>query len=116
MKRRLIHVLAASALALAAGGVAFMTSTPPVLAAASCGGAGYLCFYDNGTSQYGNVSGNNNNWGNFGWNDRADWFYNQGTSCSVRVFQHINKGGAAHRIYKGYSLTWSNIVSSNLWC
>jgi hypothetical protein len=116
MKRRLIHVLAASALALAAGGVAFMTSTPPVLAAASCGGAGYLCFYDYHTSQYGNVSGNNNNWGNFGWDERADWFYNQGVSCSVRVYQGLTKTGPVLTIARGKTLYWYNIVRSNLWC
>ncbi len=85
-------------------------------ALAACNGAGYLCFYDYGTSDWGSVDGNNNYWGTFGWNDRADYFVNYGRSCSVRVYQNINGGGAGYAIVRGGTLTWPNIVSSNYWC
>ena len=85
-------------------------------ASGSCAGAGYLCFYDYGSAQYGNVSGNNSNWSTFGWNDRADWFYNQGNHCSVRVYKHSGGGGGGYSIPRGGTLKWYNIVSSNYWC
>jgi len=88
----------------------------PAEAASSCKGAGYLCFYDYASAQYGSVAGNNANWGAFGWNDRADWFRNDGRSCTVRVYQHINGQGAGYAIPRGSTLSWSNIVSSNYWC
>ncbi|HEX7844015.1 MAG TPA: peptidase inhibitor family I36 protein, partial [Kofleriaceae bacterium] len=59
-------------------------------AAASCAGAGFLCFYDYGTGQYGNVEDNNPDWREFGWNDRADIFKNDGRFDNVCVYQDIN--------------------------
>ena len=116
MAFRLRKAVAAVAMSVCVAGGAAAVTTGPASAAASCAGAGYLCFYDYNTAQYGNVAGNNSNWGAFGWNDRADWFYNQGTSCSVRVYQHASGGGSGYSIARGNTLSWANIVSSNYWC
>ena len=116
MKNKIKKSLAVAALGATALGGSLVMSQSPASAAGSCAGAGYLCFYDYGTATYGNVSGNNGYWGNFGWNDRADWFYNQGTSCTVRVYKDINGGGGGYAITRGSTLRWDNVVSSNYWC
>jgi hypothetical protein len=111
-KNRVLTALILSVF-ISASGLAATYS--PAMAVGSCNGPGWLCFYDYGTSTYGNVSGNNNNWGNFGWNDRADWFYNWGNYYNVCIYQHSNRGGAAVYLPIGYQVTWYNIVSSNAW-
>ena len=116
VKKKLSRALAAATVGISLAGGAMVASAVPAHAASSCAGAGYLCFYDYGTAQYGNVSGNNGYWGNFGWNDRADWFYNQGNSCTVRVYKDLNGGGGGYAITRGSTLRWDNIVSSNYWC
>lgn len=75
-----------------------------------------------GTSIYGNVKGNNAFWGNFagGWNDRADWFRNDGISCNVRIYKDINYNNGSwfpeeRLLYRGSSTTWYNFVSSRHW-
>jgi len=86
-------------------------------AASSCAGAGYLCFYDYATAQYGNLFGNNVDWRAFDWNDRADVFKNDGTTSNSCVFQNINYGGTVWFIPRNG--TWydvpDNTVSSNRW-
>jgi hypothetical protein len=121
MKRIRSRVLTAAALSVAALGGAFITAATPASAAGSCAGAGWLCFYDYDTSQYGNVAGDNADWRAFGWNDRAEWFYNQGNYCNVTVYEHINRGGIGIGLDRGYSYLVTDgsgygIVSSNYWC
>lgn len=109
-------VFFAAALGAGAFGLTSL-STSSASAAASCAGAGYLCFYDSQTSQYGSFAGDNNWWGTYGWNDRADWFKNDGRQMHVCVYADINRGGAAWFIPR--NAQWysgpSNAVSSNAW-
>lgn len=90
--------------------------TEPASAAGSCAGTGWLCFYDYGTSDYGNVYNDNYYWGDFGWNDRADLFLNQNLFCPVRVYADYGGGGASYSVDIGELYAWSNVVSSNYWC
>lgn len=108
------------ALAAALGLPAGMSAPAPVSASSSCSGAGYLCFYDNETNNYGNVEGTNPDWRDFGWNDRADLFKNDGRTHNACVYENIeynkNPGG---RWYIPRNATWysvlANKISSNDW-
>lgn len=111
--KKLFATLAALAVLPLAG---LFATAQPAAAAASCAGPGYLCFLDYETWQYGNVSGNNLNWTDFGWNDRADWFRNDGTQCNVRIYQHKDYAGAFRTLPRGGVDRWYDIVSSNKWC
>jgi hypothetical protein len=84
-------------------------------AASKCTGAGYLCFYDYGTSQYGNLAGNNPNWSVFGWDARADWFHNYGTKQNVCVWEKHNSKGKVYTILRGKTWTWPNWGRSDSW-
>lgn len=108
--RHLVRGAAAGAVMLSA-----LAFSNPVFAASSCAGAGYLCIFDDETSNFGNFSGNNTNWGVYGWDARADWFYNQGTSKNVCVFQNHNQSGTRYTILRGKTWSWSNYGRSNLW-
>ena len=92
-------------------------ATSSASGAASCAGATYLCFYDFESAQYGNVSGDNNWWGAFGWNDRADAFKNDGTQMNVCLYQDINLGGWTYFVprHAGWFYPAANAVSSNRW-
>lgn len=116
IRRRLKQAVGAAVVSLLAATSAAVVAEGPASAAGSCNGPGWLCFYDYNTAQYGNVAGNNSNWGAFGWNDRADWFYNQGNFCQVTVYQNANYGGSSVTIPIGWTLTWYDTVSSNWWC
>src|SRR5262245_44321304 len=86
-------------------------------AASSCRGAGYLCFYDYNSAQYGNLFVNNADWRSFGWNDRADIFKNDGTTSNSCVYQHINFAGTVWFIPRNgvwYDVP-DNVISSNWW-
>lgn len=110
--RRIIASAVAVA-ALTTGGVL----APAASASAACGPAGALCFQDrDGTGSIGNVFANNSWWGAFAWNDRADWFYNNGTQCGAAVFKNANFGGSWRWMDRGYAVNWYNVVSSNNWC
>lgn len=88
----------------------------PAAATGSCNGPGWLCFYDNATADYGNFVDHKYNWGDFGWDDRADLFLNQNVFCSVRVYANAGWTGASYSIDIGELYAWSNVVSSNYWC
>lgn len=86
-------------------------------AASSCKGAGYLCFYDYGSAEYGNLFGDNTDWRVFSWNDRADVFKNDGRTSNSCVFEHINYGGIVWFIPRNgvwYDVP-DNTISSNRW-
>lgn len=85
-------------------------------ASGGCRGAGYLCLYDIETSAYGNLAGSNLDWRKFHWNDRADWFKNDGRTSNVCVYQDIAYYGDAWWIPRDHQWYYlPNIVSSNLW-
>ena len=119
--RKTIGMAAATGMAALA---ALMVGPGSAQAAASCAGPGYLCFYDYQSQQYGNVAGSNRAWSAFGWNDRADWFYNQGTSCNVRLYRDRDYNENSLPWFKssyitldrGQTASWTNEVSSNKWC
>jgi hypothetical protein len=93
-----------------------LVSTPS--AYASCE-LGKTCFLDYESNQWGQVEFDNKNWTAFGWNDRADYFYNNGRTHNICLHQHANedpRGWGERRIVtRGQSLYWPNIVSSNRW-
>jgi hypothetical protein len=112
MSTTLKHLLQAAALC-----ATVLSVSSSAFAASSCAGAGYLCFFDYETDQFGNVSGNNTSWGALpgNWDARADWFYNQGTSKNVCVFQNHGYTGSRYTILRGKTWQWSNYGRSNLW-
>ena len=77
--------------------------------------SGATRFIDNSTSRCGYLFGNNTFWGDFGWNDRADLFVNDGNTHSNCLYQDIACGGQALFLPRGYGVEWPNIVSSNRW-
>lgn len=111
-QRRPLKIALLSLLLSATGVIATIS---PAAGAGQCNGPGWLCFYDYGTSTWGNVSGNNDNWANFGWNDRADYFYNYGRYYDVCIYEHWKRQGQAVFLPIGYEVYWYNIVSSNAW-
>jgi hypothetical protein len=60
--------------------------------------ATYLCFWDQETNCWGRFAGTNYDWADYGWANRADWFYNLGTRCSARAFMDTG--------YRGEALVW----------
>ena len=80
--------------------------------------SGYLCAVDYGVPGSAlNVQGNNPNWGAFGWNDRADAFYNGGKVCGVTIYDGINYTDPAFYLVRGLSFVgWSNKARGNKWC
>jgi hypothetical protein len=80
---------------------------------------GATCFLDNETNRWGKVFDDNGYWGAFGWNDRADYFYNNGRTHNICLYEHASHDprGRGNRVLlpRGGSVYWSNIVSSNLW-
>jgi hypothetical protein len=111
-----------------------IASALPATAAASCNGSGWLCFKEVDlippiSNNFGNVSGTNANWsalsspwGN--WDNRADWFRNDGTTHNACVHIGYNHNTTPRAlILKG--VTWDeagvngagfkNAVSSNKW-
>jgi len=59
----------------------------PQEGAKSCS-SGYLCFIEWKNNKCGKVYGTNSNWTDFGWNDRAEYFYNNGNSYDVCIYEH----------------------------
>ncbi|MES9972422.1 MAG: hypothetical protein ABW092_20505 [Candidatus Thiodiazotropha sp.] len=81
---------------------------------------GATCFKDYETSRWGQVFYNNYDWGAFGWDDRADLFWNNGrthNNCLHAVSAHDPSwaSGLSVLLYRGQWLTWRNTVSSNFW-
>lgn len=115
MNKRIVLSAAATAMLSTA---ALAGIAPPASAAPSCLGPKYLCFRDYATGEYGSVPGTNAWWGALegGWNDRADWFFNQGTQCNVRIYKDINHAGEHRTLPIGTTVVWYNVVSSNKWC
>lgn len=54
------RLLATFILSLLVSGILLLGAITPAAAVGQCNGAGWLCFWDFGTSTWGNVSGNNN--------------------------------------------------------
>lgn len=108
-KRVLPKALAVLALSISA---AYFASS----AYAMCD-AGYTCFqdYDAKPKKWGQVKGTNSNWGRFGWNDKADWFFNNGRTYSNCIYEHANYRGSRVLLKRGWAVEWRNIVSSNRW-
>ena len=86
-------------------------------AAPSCSGAGYLCFkdYERASSPYGSVSGSNPNWSAFGWDDKADWFRNDGLTHNACIYSGYNYSVYWYHLSRGETQEWRNKVSSNNW-
>ncbi len=89
-------------------------------AAAQCRGAGYLCIYDFASGRTGNFSSYNPNWGIYGWNDRADWFRNDGRTHTACVYKYTSYRSPFITILKG-DIVWpgndfqANFGRSNNW-
>ncbi len=107
-------------LVIAAIVAAQLTAIGTAFADSSCD-PGDLCIWDdddNGRS--GSMSGTNRSW-NFGsgnnWNNRADFFYNYGRSCSVRIYWGTGySGGVAVDLDLGeYDGDHWNTGQSNKW-
>ena len=83
----------------------------------SCAGAGYLCFkdYERASSPYGNVSGTNPDWRAFGWDNKADWFRNDGRTHNACIYSGYSYSVSWYHLSRGETQEWRNIVSSNNW-
>lgn len=77
--------------------------------------AGYTCFTDYETGKTSRVQGNNDNWGNFGWNNRADYFYNNGRVSNNCLYNLYDQKGSKFLLKRGQAVIWRNVVSSNKW-
>lgn len=86
--------------------------------------AGYTCFTDYETGKTGGVQGNNDNWGNFGWDNRADYFINRGRYNNNCLYTGYDQKGIKFLLLKGQALRtddlrvntrFRNTVSSNKW-
>src|SRR5262245_34605510 len=75
----------------------------------------YTRFTDIESAGCGHVKDNNRNWGDFGWNDRADEFGNDGISFANCLYHDINCRGASVKLPLRSTVTWRNVVSSNFW-
>lgn len=114
--------------------LALIASSAAVIAwshGASACALGYTCFEDDATNAKARVQYNNDNWGNFGWNNRADWFQNNGRYSNNCIYDGYNQKGAKFMLYRGQTLFtfsgnvsgtgvatrpyWKNRVSSNKW-
>lgn len=88
-------------------------------AAKQCNGAGWLCAYDSATGQYANFSGNNPNWYNYGWSDRADEVKNDGNTHNVCLYDWTYYDDDGDLYFLPRNGLWVNItdnwVSSNFW-
>ena len=110
-KTAVVLVMGASSLAaVSAVGVQAASATP---ACQNLDTPGYLCF-QNFPSAKGGVAGWNAWWGNFGWNDCADYFVNRGTH-NAKIWADINYAGEAHTLSPGGYFTWYDQTSSNGW-
>jgi hypothetical protein len=105
------------ALAVLAVSITAVVSTPSAYAYTCPEKA--TCFKDFESGRWGKIFGNNRHWGDFGWNDRADYFYNNGRTHDICLYQHAAtdpRGRGSHvRLPKGRWVIWHNIVSSNVW-
>lgn len=107
--------------AIAAGAVAsiatFATPASADVSYPHCPKSGYLCFVDYPHDK-GRVKDANADWRKFGWDNRADAFYNGGRSCTARVYTGYNYSGARLNMARGHHRTWEghyDAVSSNDW-
>jgi hypothetical protein len=105
------------ALAILAVTISVVVSIPSAYAYSCPSGA--TCFYDIRTDRWGKIFGDNDFWGDFNWNDRADSFYNNGRSHNICLYEHAawdpRGRGRSVLLKKGLWVDWHNIVSSNVW-
>ncbi len=80
-----------------------------------CEGSGWLCVYDYETRDYGNFSGPNWSWAPYGWDARADWFWNDGASMNACVYEKHGYKGVWLWIPRGATVNSRNFGRSNTW-
>jgi hypothetical protein len=106
------------ALAVLVVSVSVVVSTSSAYAACP---AGALCFKDYETNKTGKIFGDNDYWGYFkeNWNDKADYFFNNGRTHNVRLyensFQDPHGLGICKIVLRGHTLFWFDRVSANRW-
>ncbi|WDZ87834.1 peptidase inhibitor family I36 protein [Micromonospora cathayae] len=112
----------------------------PVGVLASCGAAGYACFWVGGgfTGTRGRVAGNNPNYRYLSnssgctkapgtWNDCISSIRNDGTQCTVYFWTDADYHGRYHSLSRGdqvgnfsgapyYDAAFNDAISSNHWC
>ena len=108
--------------AAAALAAVLSVGAPRALAAPDCRTpdySGYLCFYDNATSNYGKVLNDNPVWRNLpgNWDNRSDNHYNRGQSHGVCLFGETQYRDALIWLPRGSEVigVWTNTISSNDW-
>lgn len=111
--KKVLSVFAVS-VALGAGGLIFSRSASADLTQCAVR-SGSTRFFDFGSGHCGYVSGNNTNWGDFGWNNRADQFGNDGNFDNNCLYDGTHCGGTHVLLPIGFTVDWSNTVSSNFW-
>ncbi|MBC6904531.1 hypothetical protein DWB84_03510 [Saccharophagus sp. K07] len=103
---------------------------------ASACSAGYTCFSDRETGKSGSVQYNNDDWGDFKWDNKADSFYNNGRSQNNCLYTGYNQNYGQKKedvflLKKKHTLytwgpvipvstvhvlhEWKDVVSSNKW-
>lgn len=139
----LVGVLAAAGLAAPAGAAPRKGATEDVGILASCGAAGYACFWVNANfgGTRGRVAGNNSNYLNLSnssgctayrgtWNDCISSIRNDGTQCTVYFWTDAGYRGRYHSLSRGDQVAnfgaappagygdpaFNDTISSNHWC
>lgn len=83
--------------------------------------AGYTCFGVSGTNSHSGVFYTNANWNKFGWEDKANWFRNNGRYQDICLYTNRNYGGSVKCLARGEyfkankGTTFYKSVSSNHW-
>lgn len=83
--------------------------------------AGYTCFGDTEKGTTSGVYYDNKDWAAFGWNDRADWFRNNGRYDDICLYVNKNYSGSKFCLIRGQSFypgkgsAFRNSISSNRW-
>lgn len=105
-------------MALAVMVAGMVVAAPVAHAEMSCLNDGVLCMRDDQRpwwNRWGAVTDDNENFNDFGWNDKGDYFKNQGAFCKVRIYEHAGYSGRVKKLGRGWGTIWRNIVSSNRW-
>jgi hypothetical protein len=111
--KKVLSVFAVSA-ALGAGSLIFSRSASADLSQCAVE-SGSTRFFDSGTGACGYVFENNANWADFGWNNRADQFGNDGNFDNNCLYSGTHCSGSHVLLRIGFAVDWSNTVSSNFW-
>jgi hypothetical protein len=114
--RRAATTLAVASLASVLGLVAL--ASPAIAHDCMSYSPGWLCFEDNNILPpypTGGVEGTNSNWGAFGWDNKADYFRNDGNTHRVCIYNGYGFEGYWFNLAIGASVTYYDRVSSNKW-